>query len=201
MKQRTIIVLLATAVFIAAGLSVPAPGSAEVNVSVGIGLPGLVISAPPFMAVIPGTYVYYPPEVSADIFFYHGYWYRPHRGGWYIANGYNGPWRGVARERVPRALVSVPPKFRESRPHHDRIGHDDLRKNWRGWERDRHWDRGDHRGRDRDRVSRDDHRRSDHQDRDHDRVTRDDHGKRNQRGNDRDRGDHDDRGDNGHGRR
>ena len=36
--------------------------------------------APPDMALIPGTYVYFVPGVSADIFFYHGYWYRPFGG-------------------------------------------------------------------------------------------------------------------------
>jgi len=195
MKRRMIIAVLAIAVFIAASATIPTTGSAEVNVSIGVGLPGLVISAPPFMAVIPGTYVYYPPDVQGEIFFYHGYWYRPHRGGWYISNGYNGPWRGVVRERVPRALASVPPRYRDTRPHHDRIGHDDLRKNWRGWERDRHWDRGDHRGRDHDRVSRDDHGRSDHRVQDRDRVSRDDHGRRDH--DRRDRRDHDDRGDRG----
>jgi hypothetical protein len=134
------------------GLFTPATSNAEVNVNINIPLPGLVISAPPVMIVIPGTYVYYPPEVSVDIFFYHGYWYRPHRGGWYIANGYNGPWRTIGPRRVPRALIEVPPTYRRVPPGHERMPYERVHKNWRTWEKERHWDRprgerGEHEGR------------------------------------------------------
>jgi len=67
--------------FLVFGLFTPAMSSAEVNINIDIPLPGLVIPAPPALVVIPGTYVYYPPDVQTDIFFYHGYWYRPYRGG------------------------------------------------------------------------------------------------------------------------
>ena len=53
------------------------PGSGISKVSVQINIPPLVISAPPVVAVIPGTYVYFSPEVEVDLFFYGGYWYRP----------------------------------------------------------------------------------------------------------------------------
>jgi hypothetical protein len=121
-------------------LVVPRTGIAGVNVDINIGLPGLVISAPPALVVIPGTYVYYPPEVDADIFFFHGYWYRPYGGGWYIANAYNGPWRGVGPRHVPRALIDVPPAYRRIPPEHERMPYGMVRQNWRTWERDRHWD-------------------------------------------------------------
>ena len=62
------------------------PATAGVSVNITIPLPGPVIPAPPGLIVVPGTYVYYPPEVGVDIFFYRGYWYRPYDGGWYIAN-------------------------------------------------------------------------------------------------------------------
>lgn len=51
------------------GLGIPLPGNAGVNADITILLPGLVIPALPAMIVIPGTYVYYPPNVLADIFF------------------------------------------------------------------------------------------------------------------------------------
>jgi hypothetical protein len=59
--------------------------SAEVNVNIGIGvpLPHVVIHSPPPVVVIPGTYAYFAPDVGVEIFFYHGYWYRPHHGYWY----------------------------------------------------------------------------------------------------------------------
>ncbi len=127
-------------------LVVPATSNAGVNVSINVPLPGLVISAPPAMVVIPGTYVYYPPDVAVDIFFYHGYWYRPYRGGWFVSSGYNGPWRGIGVERVHRPILGVPPHFRGIPPEHERIPYRDMQRNWRGWERDRHWDRREARG-------------------------------------------------------
>ncbi len=127
----------------------PAMVNAEVNVNINVPLPGLVISAPPAMIVVPGTYVYYPPEVEADIFFYRGYWYRPYGGVWYIANGYNGPWRTIGPGRVPRSLIEVPPGYRHIPPGHERMPYGMVKKNWRTWEKERHWDhdeRGEHEG-------------------------------------------------------
>jgi len=143
----------------------PTNSSAEVNVSINIPLPGLVISAPPVMAVVPGTYVYYPPEVTAEIFFYHGHWYRPYREGWYIANGYNGPWRSVAVGHVPRAVYTIPHGYRNERPRYDRIAHNDMRRNWRGWEHERHWDHNEQRGRGHEGEGRDNHGRHGEEDR------------------------------------
>lgn len=136
--------LLALSMVITIYTITPTSSTAEVNVSVGIQLPGLVISAPPVMAVIPGTYVYYPPEVNGEIFFYQGHWYRPNRGGWVIANGYNGPWRSVAAGGEPRALAGIPHGYRNMPPGHDRIAHDDMKKNWRRWQQERHWDHKEH---------------------------------------------------------
>jgi hypothetical protein len=59
---------------------------AEVNINVGINVPPpppLAIPAPPPVIVIPRTYVCFAPKVEVDIYFYHGYWYRPHQGHWY----------------------------------------------------------------------------------------------------------------------
>jgi len=136
--------IIAAAVLLTALILVaPATGAAEVNVNINVPLPGLVISSPPSMAVIPGTYVYYPPEVSANIFFYQGYWYRPHHEGWFIANGYNGPWRPVAAGHVPHAVMSIQHGYRDMHSRHERIAYNDMKKNWRGWERERHWDRSE----------------------------------------------------------
>ncbi len=138
------ILFFAVGLGIATVLFTPVQGTAEVNVSITVPLPGLVIPAPPPMIVVPGTYVYYPPSVGVDIFFYHGYWYRPYRGGWYIANGYNGPWRTVGPNRVPHALYDVPRDYRRMPPVHERVPYEVVRKNWRGWEKERHWDNGGH---------------------------------------------------------
>jgi hypothetical protein len=144
MNRKTIL----SAVIVNAALAVfllfsPATGITEVNVSVGIALPPLVFSGPPALVVIPGaSYVYYPPEAGVDIFFYHGFWYRPHRGYWYMADGYNGPWRGVAVERVPHAIIGISPGFRKGRGAYEHVPYGDVKRHWRAWEHERHWDRG-----------------------------------------------------------
>jgi hypothetical protein len=148
MKKSILSALGGGALYLLFGLFYPGTTYAEVHVNIDIPLPGLVIPAPPALIVIPGTYVYYPPDVDVDIFFYHGYWYRPYQGGWFIADGYNGPWRSIGPRRVPGALISLPPTFRSIPPGHERMPHDMVQKNWRSWEKERHWDkpRGEGRG-------------------------------------------------------
>jgi hypothetical protein len=129
--------------------------NAEVSVSVGIGVPvpqvvvtappPIVVHEPPPVVVIPGTYVYFAPDVGVDIFFYHGYWYRPHNGHWYRARGYNGPWGNIEGARVPHVVRGLPPDFRHSIRQHERIRHVDLQRNWKTWEHEKHWDRRDYR--------------------------------------------------------
>jgi hypothetical protein len=120
---------------------------AEVKINVGINVPPpppLVIPAPPPVVVIPHTYVYFPPEVKAEILFYHGYWYRPYEGHWYRARGYNGPWGYLAPASVPRVLIELPPDYRHVYPGHRPIPYGEYKKNWRRWERDRYWERDKH---------------------------------------------------------
>jgi hypothetical protein len=140
MKRRVLIILLAGTLSL---MSMGAPCVADARVDVNIVLPPLVFSGPPDVVVIPGTYAYFVPGVEADVFFYQGYWYRPHRGYWFRASSYRGPWGRIAVGRVPRVLIDVPPDFRRVSPGFERIPYGHLRRNWRAWERDRHWDRHD----------------------------------------------------------
>jgi hypothetical protein len=122
---------------------------AEVNIDIGINIPGppppVVIHRPPRVVVIPKTYVYYPPDVELDIFFYHGHWYRPHHGHWYWARAYNGPWVYVAAHDVPGVLFGLPSDYRHPRYRGRYIAHEDLGRHWERWERERHWDNRGHR--------------------------------------------------------
>lgn len=147
MKKQIFVVVILCGALLASFLAVPAPAGAGVRVGIGIQLPPLIFPGPPSLVVVPGSYVYYPPSIGADIFFYRGYWYRPYRGSWYRANHYNGPWSHFAVERVPRALHRLPPQYRHARPGYEAIPYRRVRKNWRAWERDRYWDRNE-RGRD-----------------------------------------------------
>lgn len=120
------------------------PVLAEVNVNIGIGIPAappLVIPSPPPVVVIPNTYVYFAPDVQVDLFFYRGYWYRPHQGRWYRAMDHNGPWNFIETVRVPSILVHLPSNYRHVAPGHERIPYGHLKKNWKTWEKERHWDK------------------------------------------------------------
>ncbi len=140
MRRLTISALLCVGIISAFAIIAPTKGNAEVNINVAIPLPGLVISAPPAMVVIPGTYAYYPPDVSVNIFFYNGHWYRPYRGQWFIAAGYNGPWGSIAIRNVPGVLLNLPPHYRHVTPGYKRMPHGMVMKNWRTWQDERYGD-------------------------------------------------------------
>jgi hypothetical protein len=126
----------------------PVPSTAGVNVSIGIGLPALVFSAPPEVVVIPNTYVYAVPDVGVDIFFYNGYWWRPWEGRWYRSRHYNSGWRHY--NRTPNFYSHVPSHWRNNyrdrswngrQWNHQRIPQQQLQRNWKTWEKNKHWER------------------------------------------------------------
>jgi hypothetical protein len=148
MKKKTFMTM-ATAVILMVGIGCSNGLAAEININVGINAPPpppLAIPAPPPMFVIPGTYIYFAPEVDVNIFFYQGHWYRPYRGHWYRSRVYDGKWVYVAPRRVPRVLLDLPPDFRRVPPGYRHIPYRDVRKNWKAWEREKYWER--HGGRD-----------------------------------------------------
>lgn len=104
-------------------------------------LPKIILPAPPYVVVIPGTYVYFATDVAVDLLFYHGYWYRPFEGRWYRGTGHNGPWVFLPPHNVPQPLLHLPRDYRRPPPGHQRIPPGQLQKNWRIWEQEKHWDR------------------------------------------------------------
>lgn len=115
---------------------------ARVDISVSIPPPPIfTFSAPPELVVIPGTYVYFDPYLDFDIFFYAGYWYRPHRGYWYRSVAYEGPWVYIGSP--PPVLLRLPPDFRIMTRGYPPISYWELRNNWRTWQTNRYWDRHD----------------------------------------------------------
>lgn len=127
---------------------IPIPTMARVSVNVGISLPPIVFPGPPHLVVIPETNVYAVPDVDADIFFYGGWWWRPWNGRWYRSRHYDSGW-GHYRGR-PSFYRSVPSgwrnDYRENRWrgrewNQQRVPHDQVQRNWRTWERTKHWEK------------------------------------------------------------
>lgn len=139
MRWRTIPFLFAASslLFIAS----PLKAHAEFTINIGINapLPTLVVAEPPEVLLIPGTYVYFAPGIDVDVLFYHGNWYRSNKGRWYRAQGYNGPW--VFISKVPGPVANVPPGFRHVPPGQEKIPYGQLKKNWKTWEDEKHWDK------------------------------------------------------------
>jgi hypothetical protein len=135
--------------FVPVVLFLAALAGAEVNVNINIGTPppAVVLSAPPALAVVPGTYVYVAAELggnaNTNLVFYQDNWYRPHGGGWYAAVSYNGPWKAVAQP--PAAVLGLPQNYLSISAGQSHMPYVQVKDNWRTWERDRHWDakRGD----------------------------------------------------------
>jgi len=133
---------------LASVIVVPIPTMAGVNVNVSIALPPpIVFAAPPEMIVLPETYVYVVPDVDVDIFFYNGWWWRPWEGRWYRSRDYNAGW--VYYQRVPSFYRRIPSGWRNDYRDHrwgghqwnyQRIPHQQVLQNWRGWEKSKHWE-------------------------------------------------------------
>jgi len=128
---------------------IPRPTMAGVDVHVSIPLPpAIVFPAPPVAVVIPETYVYAVPDVQEDIFFYDGWWWRPWEGHWYRSRHHNSGW-AYYKGRLS-FYSNVPPRWRDDyrnqhwKGHpwnHQRVKSNQLERNWKDWERGRHWER------------------------------------------------------------
>jgi hypothetical protein len=124
-----------------------AGGRMDVGVSVPLP-PPLMFPAPPQLVVIPETYVYAVPDVDVDIFFYGGWWWRPWEGRWYRSQRYDSGWghyRGTPSfyGHVPSGWRNDYKQGRWKGHQWDRrkVPHQQAQKNWKGWERDKHWEK------------------------------------------------------------
>ncbi len=136
MHRGILFIVIMTLAFV----SYPSVGITRVDIDVNITPPPLVISEPPAVIVIPGTYIYFYPEAGEDFFFCGGFWYRPYRTHWYRSGSYAGPWVRIAPARVPYGLRHLPRDFRAMSGYR-RIPYAELHRNWKTWERDRYWEK------------------------------------------------------------
>jgi hypothetical protein len=141
MKKLSLIIFCASIVFFSSAVvSRNCSAGIDVNIGISVPLPSFVFPAPPVLVVVPQTYVYAVPEVSIDIFFFRNYWYRPHKGNWYRSNLYDGPWEHIGTGKVPVELLRMP-DYRNIPPGHQRIPYGQVKKNWKDWEKGKHWDK------------------------------------------------------------
>lgn len=123
------------------------PASGEMNVSLNIGVPAVVVAEPPEMILVPDTMVYYAPGVEAELFFYRGSWYTRHGHRWYRGRSYNGPWVHAAPRTVPVAFGRLPRDYRTVYVRERHVPHGQLKKHWKHREDERRWGRRAHRER------------------------------------------------------
>jgi len=60
---------------------------------------------------VPGTDVYRVPSASFNLFLFGGRYYSFHNGAWFLAPSYNGPWKLITTERVPKPVRAVPASY------------------------------------------------------------------------------------------
>jgi hypothetical protein len=128
----------------------PQPLRAEVNISIGFGLPEPVyFERPPEVIVLPDTRnVYVVPESEFDLFFWNGWWWRPWQGRWYRSRSYNRGW--AYYNNIPSFYYDVDPEWRDyyrartwsgHRWNYERIPHQRLQSNWKQWHDKQYWQR------------------------------------------------------------
>ena len=137
MRMRRLSALLLLLVTMACTQPASAQVSVRINapsVSIGINLPVF-----PDLVIVPSYPVYYAPSVSANYFFYDGfYWvFNVEDGQWYSSSWYNGPWVFVQPVYVPQPILVIPFRYYRVRPAY-----------WGGWVYDAPPRWGQHWGRD-----------------------------------------------------
>lgn len=138
--KRWVIVLLVGSMLLSVGMFSPGTSEAGIGLSAAIPLPGLRLAASPSLALIAGTPVYFAPDVEADLFFYHGNWYRPYGGEWYVSAEFGGPWGRVSIGNVLRPLVDLPSDYRNEPSSYEPVPYAVVKRNWIRWEEEGYWD-------------------------------------------------------------
>ena len=127
----------------------PISAMADVRVHVNIPLPlPILFPAPPQLVVIPDTDVYAVPDISEDIFFQAGWWWRPWNNRWYRSRYHDRGW--AYYPQAPSFHRNIPADWRHNYRSHtwqgnrwepQRSSHQDIQRNWSTWQKDRHWEK------------------------------------------------------------
>ncbi len=96
------------------------PAMAQLNIGIGIGLPGVSIGINlpvyPELVQVPGYPVYYAPRLNTNYFFYDGMYWVYEGDNWYASSWYNGPWGVVGPEVVPVFMLRIPVRYYRAPP-------------------------------------------------------------------------------------
>ncbi len=133
--RRELLLAGVLAAVAAAGL-LPATARAGTDIHIGI-----QIGAPPQLVVVPGTPVYYAPQLPYNYFHYGGQYYLFHNDAWFFAATYNGPWAPIAVEYVPPPILRVPVAYYRVPPGHWKEHHKHGPPPWApAWGHRRKWE-------------------------------------------------------------
>ena len=117
---------LGVAAAVAVLLGAALPASADVHVGINIGVPPppvVALPAPPPLVVVPGSPVYYAPEVPYNFFYYGGAYFVFNDGYWYSSRSAHGPWAYV--QHVPPPVLRVPVHYYHVPPGHLKHGYNE----------------------------------------------------------------------------
>ena len=103
-----VLMFVAATALLWSGASAAGP---NVTIDIGLGVPPIVLAAPPHLVVVPGTPVFYAPDVQANLFVYQGRYYTVAHGVWSMAPAYHGPWVVIPIGQVPAPVVAVPVEY------------------------------------------------------------------------------------------
>lgn len=114
--KRLLIAAVALATVGLAALPASSMAATSVGVDINIGDPyrggALHFRSEPDVVLVPDTRVYYVRDYDYDVYRYGSYWYFIDDGRWFRARSYRGPFVYIHSTSVPRAIVSVPVRYR-----------------------------------------------------------------------------------------
>jgi hypothetical protein len=136
----------------AIGVSLPGAASAQ-SVSIGVQTNNAQLGihlgpTPPPLVAVPGAQsVYYAPNLPYNYFVYQHVYYLYHDARWFRGRHYDGPWRAIAIDEVPRPVLAVPVDHYRNRP--GRWAHHGPPPWAHEREREHRWEQAHGRGQDR----------------------------------------------------
>lgn len=119
--------VLLLALFVQGGMN---EAFAEIDVSINIGPPPIMVAEPPAVVMIPNSTIYFVPRIEHDIFFYDNYWWSPRGSQWYRSNAYNGSWEMIENHYVPAPVYKLPKDYRHRYEKEHHIPYGQWKKQW-----------------------------------------------------------------------